>query len=53
MYDLLEAKGAGLRGSAPDQKSATEVFHDMALKGRCSALITVTCEYYPYPKLPI
>ncbi|EIE19753.1 laminin A [Coccomyxa subellipsoidea C-169] len=45
IYDLLEAQSAGLRDSAPDHQSATQVFHDMALKGRCSALITVTPDF--------
>ena len=42
LYDLLEAKSGQLHAVAPHTMSAVEVFHDLALKGRCSALITVT-----------
>lgn len=42
LYDLLEAKSAQLHAVGPDRMSAVELFHDLALKGRCSALITVT-----------
>ncbi|CAL8471420.1 g10962 [Coccomyxa elongata] len=45
LYDLLEAKSPHLHAVAPDRMSAVELFHDLALKGRCSALITVTPDF--------
>ena len=47
VYDLLEAKGlmqgAGLNGIDLSRTPA-QIFNDIALSGRCSALITVTRE---------
>ena len=46
MYDLLEAKDMlhGPRNDNNLSRTPAQVFNDIALSGRCSALITVTRE---------
>ena len=45
VYDLLEApKLRGARNGIDLTRTPTQIFHDIALSGRCSALITVTRE---------
>ena len=59
LYDLLEAPAeflsgqqaagtaaAALRGSGPPEgRTPRQVYHDVALKGRCSALVAVTPDF--------
>ena len=46
MYDLLDAEGLlqGARNGIDLSRTPAQVFNDIALSGRCSALITVTRE---------
>lgn len=45
VYDLLESPQlSGARNGIDLTRSPTQIFHDIALSGRCSALITVTRE---------
>ena len=49
MYDLLEAPELRDAHNRVDlNRTPTQVFHDIALSGRCSALITVTRELTAY-----